>query len=169
MTTEPDQIRRDIERTQENLSADVDALTYKASPKRMARDRVDQVRGGFRSVRSKVMGTASEAGEHTAAATSGIAQQATDMPAKAKRVAEGNPLAAGVVVFGAAWLVSSLLPKTAREQQAAGQVKATAQQHIEPVKETVSSAAGEMKENLREPVQEATESMKSSWETPRRP
>ena len=43
--SDPDQIRREIERTQANLSTDVDALTEKVSPGRIVERRVNRVRG----------------------------------------------------------------------------------------------------------------------------
>ena len=41
---DPDQIRREIERTQAHLSSDVDALTEKVTPSRIVARRVDRAR-----------------------------------------------------------------------------------------------------------------------------
>jgi hypothetical protein len=169
MSTDPDQIRDRIEYTRSNLSNDVDALAYKASPSRMVQERKDRARGAMRGLRDTVMGASSDAGDHAHAAAgklsdtaSAVSDSASAAPTKIKRAAEGNPVAAGVVVFGAAWLVSSLLPKTEREQQAAAQVKATAQEHADEVKGAATDAAHEMQENLRDPVQHAAQSVKAT-------
>src|SRR5687768_5310434 len=126
MSTDPDQIREEIRRTRDNLSADVDALAYKASPSRMLHERTDRVRGALRAARERVVGAASDAGDTASNATSAIgeatssaAESAGAAAGQVKRAAEGNPLAAGMIVFGAAWLVSSLLPKSDREHRAA--------------------------------------------------
>ena len=42
---DPDQIRRDIDRTQAHLSSDVDALTEKVTPSRIVERRVGRPRG----------------------------------------------------------------------------------------------------------------------------
>ena len=44
MSTDPDQIRDDIERTRAELSSDVDALTDKVSPTQAAQRQADRVR-----------------------------------------------------------------------------------------------------------------------------
>jgi hypothetical protein len=51
----------------------------------------------------------------------------------------GNPLAAGLIAFGAGWLVSSLLPATRREQELADQAKQVAQEKVQPVAQQVAA------------------------------
>lgn len=180
MSTDPDQIRQDIARTREELSEDVDALAYKASPRRMVQDRKRGVSHAVRRVTDKVMGTASHAGQAGTSAASATAGKASDAasavgdaasavgdaakaaPVQLKHRAEGNPIAAGLIAFAGGWLVSSLLPASRREQQAAGQVKSAVQDHSDTIKQEVGGAAQDMRENLREPVQHAAESVKSS-------
>ncbi|MEU4775596.1 DUF3618 domain-containing protein [Micromonospora sp. NPDC023644] len=65
MSTDPDQIRREIEATRSNLSSDVDALAYKVSPARIVDDRKQRARNALQNVRDKVMGTASDLGHST--------------------------------------------------------------------------------------------------------
>ena len=158
MSTDPDQIRNEIERTRENLSTDVDALAYKASPSRMVTARTDRVRGAFGGVKDKVMGAASDVSDRADSAASTVSDTASSVsgsagagPGKVKGAAQGNPLAAGVVVFGTAWLVSSLLPRSQREQQAADQVKTVAQEHAGQIKEEVSPRSPSI-ERLPSPV-----------------
>jgi len=169
MSTDPDQIRDEIRRTRQSLSSDVDALAYKASPARMVQERKDRVRGALQGVRDKVLGTVSDVGEHANAATSALSDTASSVgdtalaaPAKVKGAAEGNPVAAGLIVFGAAWLVSSLLPKSQREQEAAQQVKTAVREHAGPITDAVGQAADQMKDHLREPVEEAVDAVKTS-------
>ena len=65
MSTDPDQIRREIEATRNNLSSDVDALAYKVSPARIVDDRKQRARNALQNVRDKVMGSASDLGHST--------------------------------------------------------------------------------------------------------
>ena len=79
----------------------------------------------------------------------------------ARRGAEGNPLAAGVIAFGLGWLVSSLLPASQKEREVApGQGPG-------PARAPAGGPAGrpgaaEVKENLREPAQQAAQSVKET-------
>ena len=210
MTTssDPEEIRREIERTQASLSQDVDALTEKVTPGKIVERRVDRARDTATRLKDKVMGsnptnsghhigggvsaTASQAadrvsgtassaassvqGAASSAATSvqGVASTAAgavqdaassaagavqDAPQAIRRQTRGNPLAAGLIAFGAGWLVSSLLPASRREQELADQTKQVAQEKVQPVLQQV---AGEVKENLAGPAQDAVQSVKAT-------
>jgi ElaB/YqjD/DUF883 family membrane-anchored ribosome-binding protein len=184
MSTDPDQIRREIEATRNSLSTDVDALAYKVSPGRIVDDRKQRARSALQNVRDKVMGTASDYGHSTSHAAHSVADRAAsaastvnerahsaastvgDAAQRAPQVlrekSEGNPLAAGLIAFGVGMLVSSLIPASRREQQVATQVKDRAGEHAGVVKEKLGEVANEMKEELREPARQATESVRST-------
>jgi Protein of unknown function (DUF3618) len=205
--SDPEEIRREIERTQANLSQDVDALTDKVTPSKIVERRVDRARDTAVRLKEKVMGsnpmhssghtvsgqyggggvsdrvsgTASAAAssvqdaassaagtvQDVASNAAGAVQDAAstavgavqDAPRALRQQARGNPLAAGLIAFGAGWLVSSLLPASRREQQLADQAKQVAQEKVQPVAQQVAS---EVKENLREPAQQAVESVRST-------
>ncbi|MEH1011920.1 DUF3618 domain-containing protein [Micromonospora sp. CPCC 206060] len=180
MSTDPEQIRREIEQTRNNLSHDVDAVAYKVSPSRIVDDRKQRAQGAVRKVRDRVMGTASDLGDVTGSAASSLSHRASSTahrassaastvgeaahqtPAKLREKSEGNPLAAGLIAFGVGWLSSSLLPATSREQRVATQVRAKAGEHTGAVKEKLAEVAHEAKEELREPAQQATESVRAT-------
>uniref|UniRef100_UPI003F494EC5 DUF3618 domain-containing protein n=1 Tax=Pseudarthrobacter oxydans TaxID=1671 RepID=UPI003F494EC5 len=79
-------------------------------------------------------------------------------PEQVKTAAQGNPLAAGLIAFGAGMLISSLIPASDKERQAAEQLKTAA----EPLATQVTDAAKDMVQDLKEPAQEALESVKST-------
>jgi gas vesicle protein len=217
-SSDPNEIRRQIERTQANLSQDVDALTEKVTPGKIVERRLDRARDTATRLKDKVMGsnplssssstgsgqhlgggirdTAAQAADRvtdTASAAASTVQDATSSAASTvqdaasraagaaqdaaataaqrlqqapqvlRQQARGNPLAAGLIAFGAGWLISSLLPASRREQeladQATQQAKQVAQEKVAPVAQQV---AGEVKDNLREPAQQAVESVKST-------
>ena len=91
-------------------------------------------------------------------AASSVREAATSAPAQVRDRAQGNPLAAGLIAFGVGWLVSSLLPASQAEQQAAQKVKDSAG----PVADEVKGAAQQVADNLREPAQQAAEAVKQS-------
>ncbi|WP_431873670.1 DUF3618 domain-containing protein [Micromonospora marina] len=184
MSTDPEQIRREIEATRNNLSSDVDALAYKVSPSRIVDDRKQRVRSALTNVKDKVMGTASDLGHSSGHAAHSVGDHASSMastvgdkaqsaaatvsdaahraPQVVRQKSEGNPIAAGVIAFGVGMLVSSLIPATRREQQVAAQVKEKATEHGGVVKEKLGEVAGELKDELREPAQHAAESVKAT-------
>ena len=71
---------------------------------------------------------------------------------------QGNPLAAGLIAFGAGLLVSSLIPASQKEREAADALKTAA----EPLTTELTEAAKNVAEGLREPAQEAMENVKAS-------
>ncbi|BCJ76768.1 hypothetical protein CS0771_63120 [Catellatospora sp. IY07-71] len=173
MSTDTQQIRRDIERTREDLRTDVDALTDRVSPSRVVGRRVDRVRGAARSVREKIMGTvqhpieassgpASALAERASSAAGSVGDAAGAAQQKVLSQTQGSPLAAGLIAFGAGVLISSLIPASEPEQRIAGQLKDTLSEHAEDIKAQATEVAGEVKEHLREPVQQAVESVKAS-------
>jgi hypothetical protein len=188
MTSEPDQIRGEIQQTHRELSADVGALTEKLSPPRMVQRRARRTRAAMTNAKDKIMGstashtsgsrdamssaasgvggtvssTASAATGKVASAASSAADAAGAAPEMARRRTGGNPLAAGLIAFGAGWLISSLLPATAPEQQVATQVKDLASEKGRPVAQQLGEAARQAQEELREPVRQSAESVKET-------
>jgi hypothetical protein len=122
----------------------------------------DRASGIVSQAAQSVSGTAATAASNVSDAASSGTQALQEAPQAIRQQARGNPLAAGLIAFGAGWLVSSLLPASRKEQQLAGQAKDKAQQVGPPVAQTVGQVADEMKENLREPAQQAMESVKST-------
>jgi hypothetical protein len=188
MTSEPDQIRGEIQQTHRELSADVGALTEKLSPPRMVQRRARRTRAAMTNMKDKIMGstashtsgsrdtmssaasgvggkvssTASAATDKVASAASSAADAAGSAPEMARRRTGGSPLAAGLIAFGAGWLISSLLPATAPEQQVATQVKDLASEKGRPIAQQLGEAARQAQEELREPVRQSAESVKET-------
>lgn len=160
MSTDPDQIRADIERTRSELSSDVDALTDKVSPSRIAERQTDKVKNAVSSVKDKVMGVSDD----TRAATSDAAQAAggklADAPGAIKDRAAGNPLAAGLIAFGAGLLAASLIPSSRQEQDLVTQAKNS--DVVARVAEEAKSVARDVGDELKEPAMDAAEAVKGT-------
>jgi gas vesicle protein len=189
-STDPDQIRSEIDQTQRELSADVDALTEKISPPRIVERRVQRTREAMTNVKDRIMGSTSDAYSMTGSAisghgtTSGITQSVSDRassardtaadaassaadtvrsaPAAVRRRAEGNPLAAGLIAFGAGMLLSSLLPASEPEQQVATQVKDFATEQGRPVAQQLGQAGQQAAQELKESAQQRAETVKQT-------
>ncbi len=172
MTTnrDPEEIRAEIARTRAALSDDVDELAQSARPQNVARRQVGRVKGAVGDVKDRVMGsdgpsagdrlssTAAAAGDRIGATTSAAGDAVAQAPDAVKARTQGNPIAAGLIAFGAGLLVSSLIPSSQKEQRAVSQL----QDNLEPLKEQVTAAAQEVVENVREPAKEAAESVKAT-------
>ncbi len=160
MTTsnDPDQIRREIEATRAELSNDVNALSDKVSPAQIAERQKAKISGAARSVKESIMGTADSATSSAQGALSTVQEKVGDTPGAVTSKTRGNPLAAGIIAFGAGLLVSSLFPASQKETEAAAALKEKAQPLVEEVTSVAKEAAG----HLQEPAQNALESVKST-------
>ncbi len=199
MNSDPDEIRSNIERTQQNLSADVDALAQKVSPPRIVERQVQRTRSTMTNLKDRIMGSAGDQFPATGAGMSSPVSSARDtvtgnassardtvmesvssardtvmekassaagaagsVPAAARQHTRGNPLVAGLVAFGAGWLLSSLLPATGPEQQVASQVKDLATEKGRPVAEQLGQAGRQAGQELRESAQQRAEVLKET-------
>ncbi|GIJ27401.1 hypothetical protein Vqi01_25630 [Micromonospora qiuiae] len=171
MTTDPDEIRSDIEITRTRLSSDVDVLTDKVDPRRIADRKMHETRGRLSAIKDRIMGSASHAGGTGRAKTSSAAHQVATagsqakqtvetLPQKQREATQGNPLAAGLIAFGLGALISSLLPPSEPERRAAGQAKSKVAEHSEDIKQQMNTTAHQMQDSLRQPAQEAAGAVK---------
>lgn len=169
MSTDPEQLRNEIEQTRTDLSNDVDALGDKVNPTHIARRQTDRVRRSFTSVKDKVMGASDTAVHSTTGAAASVADGArgavgtasdgvSSAASSVRDRAEGNPLAVGLVAFGVGLVVASLLPSSQTEQRAASRVQDAAAPLVDDAKEAASTLA----ENLKEPAQEGAHAVQEA-------
>jgi len=158
MSNDPEQIRREIEHTRSELSDNVNALGDKVNPGSIAKRQVGRVRGAATSVKDAVMGSAADAADTGQQVATTMGDDVSNAPNAVARKAQGSPIAAGLIAFGAGLLVSSLLPASQVEQQTAEKIKDTAQPMVDDITDTAKEVAG----NLKEPAQQALEEVKST-------
>ena len=151
-SSNPDEIREEIEKTRADLSDNVNALADSVNPAHVAGRQVDKVKGAVFGVKDKVMGGSGDGGESTLSSAQSAVSGA---PAQLSAQARGNPLAAGLIAFGVGLLAGSLLPASTAEQNAATKVKDAAT----PV---LGDAAKEISGHLQEPAQQAVEAVKGT-------
>jgi uncharacterized protein YjbJ (UPF0337 family) len=163
------ELRQDIERIRDDLDETLDALGQRVSPRQIARRRKNAVRARVTRVRTAVMGSAQETGsaaagkarhaKDTVQETAGhAADTVREAPEMIQQQTQGNPLAAGLVAFGAGMLVATLFPPTEAEQRAASVV----QERVEPLKDQALEAGREMKDHLQQSAQESAEQVKET-------
>lgn len=188
MGTTPDELRGEVEARRTHLAHNVDLLAERITPRRVVRRRMDATRSRLTSVKEQVMGSVSETGTaaggsaRQAAAHTGdsagqlsdqvggtisdtagrLAETARQAPAQVRHQTRGNPIAAGIIAFGAGMLAGTLLPVSEAEQRAGAQLREHADGLLEPVKQAATDAVQEVKEELREPAHEAVESVRAT-------
>lgn len=148
MGQDADELRRDIERTRDDLGGTLDAIGDRVSPGRMIERRTNRMRNTVRSMRERVMGGV---GDTTAGAVDGIKHA----PETALQRTEGAPMVAGALAFGVGFLTAAVFPPTEREKQMAP----TLMEKVEPVKQELAEAGSEVAEHLREPAKQAASEM----------
>ena len=159
-TNDPDKIRADIEATRAALSEDVDNLEEKVSPSKIAQRQTDRVRSAVTGVKDKVFGTATDAGDNVHDMSNRAADAAKGVPGDVRRTTQGNPLAAGLVAFGAGLLVAALLPATRTEKRAVHAAKED--EGVQHAADELKSAAQDIGSSLQEPATEAFTSVKET-------
>src|SRR6185312_10442111 len=148
----PDQLKADIERTRGDLTADVDALADKVSPTSIARRRTEGAKQRAVGVKERVMGKADDLAStarggmsSAGSGASSAAETVGQAPTMVKQQTQGNPLAAGLIAFGAGMLAATLFPGTQQENQLGATVKEQGSDLAQPL----VSAAKEAAEQVR--------------------
>ncbi len=168
----PDEIRRDIERTRAELSENVNALGDSTSPSNIAKGQVDKVKDSATSLKEKVFGSPdnpydegmvgdaksrmSGSGGSASDKMSDARDAVSDAPAQLKSQTRGNPIAAGLIAMGVGALIGGLIPASQKESEVAQQLKEAS----EPLVDQAKQVANEAKDNLQPVVQDAVGSVK---------
>lgn len=169
MGATPDQLKADIERTRGELTADVDALAEKVSPSQIARRRTEGMKQRAASVKERVMGHADDLASTTRSGMSSAgstASSATDTlgqaPTMVRQQTQGNPLAAGLIAFGAGLLAATLFPGTEQERRLGTTVKEQGSDLAQPVVAAAKEAAQQVRDDVQPVAEEAVEQVKES-------
>jgi ElaB/YqjD/DUF883 family membrane-anchored ribosome-binding protein/vacuolar-type H+-ATPase subunit H len=158
----PEELSTDIEGTRQDLSRDLDALTNKVSPTHVVERRKAAARDKLGSLRNRVMGSAHDVAGSASSAGDGVTASAQDAVGTVQAKTEGNPLAAGLVAFGAGWLVSSLMPVSEKEARLIEPAVDKAKEHGQPVVDEARSAGEQMGQELKDQATRAAEQVKSA-------
>jgi hypothetical protein len=118
-----------------------------------AADAAKETAGHLRETASHARDQVAHAGEQTQRA-------AHEAVSGVRGQTEGNPIAAGLVAFGIGWLVSSLIPSSQAEEQAALRAREVARERVGPLLDEAKQAAAEVGQNLQDEAQEAAQHIK---------
>lgn len=151
-SSSPEEIQQDIERTRQDLKDDVEALQEKVSPKGVANRSAERVKDSVTQVKDKIMGSADSG-------VSSAKETVAEVPQRARRTTEGNPLAVGLGAFAVGWLIGSLLPASQRERDTVQRVAA----HTD-LADTATHVMEQAKESGRQALHEVAQEAKSGAE-----
>jgi ElaB/YqjD/DUF883 family membrane-anchored ribosome-binding protein len=171
MAAEPDQIRNDIEATRADLASNVDQLADRTSPSRIARRSWSRVSDKVHSLSDSVMGAPSstagsakqkvnEAGDKIGSMTSETADKVRQAPHLAAQGTRGNPLAAGLIAFGAGLLAAAMIPESEAERRITRQLADS--ELAEQVRQPLAESAGKVGQDLAEEIKESGQQVMDS-------
>jgi hypothetical protein len=164
MTASPEQIESEIAQTREEIKTDVDALSEKLDPRKAAGRQAGKVKDSVTAAKDALMGTAESTKETITGTTSDVASRSGDRvgevtgtvreaPARIASRTSGNPWAMGLGAFALGWLVSSLIPASRKEREAAQQLKES------PIVEKAAESARQVASEAGEQVKAAASSV----------
>ena len=167
------ELRRDLDEQRDDIARTVDEIQNRVSPGRVWARESHRVRHRFTDWKDRIMGNdqpdyssgyRSGSSHGTEATGSGIGERFSDAkesvagtPEALRRQTQGNPLAAGLIAFGAGLLVSSLIPETQREQKLAEGIQPLVSDVVGEARQAASAVAQELKEPAEQAVQDVKE------------
>lgn len=171
-----EELRAELADHRDALGQDLEAIGDRVSPGRIVERRRAAVGQSMTRVRERVMGVADDktsavgraagsvgdrasgAASSIGTAASSVADTITSAPDTIRERTEGAPLAAGLVAFGAGFLVSSLLPASSTEQRAAARV----QPALESAASELGSAGQQVAQDLAAEAKDAAQDLTAS-------
>ena len=161
MGQDADELKREIERTRDQLGGTLDAIGDRVSPSRIMERRKNRVRNSWDTMRMRVMGSVHDR-SHTVTDTTGQAvhrvgdtmgsavEGVKHAPETARERTEGAPMVAGAIAFGVGLLAAAAFPPSRRERQ----IGPALLERVEPIKEELTAAGSEVAEHLQEPAKQ---------------
>jgi len=158
----PDVIRRQLERTRDELTDTIDALGYKADVPARAKDRVTDT---IDRARGAVAGTTAGVRERTPSAG-----DVGDSAGRAVGVARENPLGLAIGSLAAGFLLGMVLPSSRMEDERLGPVADSVKSHamelgqeaLEHGKEVASDAAEAAADTARQRAPEHAQELRDT-------
>lgn len=163
-----DQLKQDAEAQRARMGDTLDAIGDRLSPERMVERRKAAVGRTFRNVKESVMGSpgykepatarllspASDAVASAASTVQNATAQVQQAPQALAEQARGNPVAAGIIAFGAGVLLATLLPTSRTERRVVEEAKPQLQGAAAELKDAGRDVATGVKDHAREAMDE---------------
>lgn len=171
MTTELEQLRQEAEVRRQAIANDVDLVSDRVDPTRIADRQKAKISQRVGSLRATVFGSSDSARSHSASindqtslkdrANGTVDSIKESTPDSVGDFTEGNPFAAGLIGVGLGLLAAALIPESREENRIAGKV----QGQVDDVAAQLAQAGQQMAETVKPAAQDAVESVKESATT----
>jgi ElaB/YqjD/DUF883 family membrane-anchored ribosome-binding protein len=152
-----DELRREAAARRADISRDLDAIGEKVSPGRALERRKAAARRRWHGMREAVMGSAEETTSSARGTLEHTGQRVAEVPEMARHQVQGNPLAAGLIAFGAGLLVASLLPPSSREQDLARYAEGSLERAADQARESGQEVIADLRDDTRDAVEQVRE------------
>jgi hypothetical protein len=147
------ELRQQLGEQRADISRDLNAIGDRVSPGRIVERRQAAIRQKVSGLKDKVMGAAdssAHAVRHAGdSASSALTDSASNLMHGTVDAAEGNPLAMGLVAFGAGLVVATLFPASRTERHLA--------QHAQPALEQAAAEAAPAARHLIDDIKPAAQ------------
>src|SRR5689334_22184261 len=118
-----EELRGRLANQRAEIGRDLDAIGDRVSPHRMVERKQAAVRQRFSDVKDRVMGSAETSVDALrdagASAAASLSDSASSVVHGTRDAAEGNPLAVGLIAFGAGLVAAAVFPATRTERDIA--------------------------------------------------
>ena len=148
---DPDQQRREIAATREDMGRTMAEIEDRVSPSRIKERQSARMRSKWTRMRESVMGTSEEAKSRTSAKAHEAQERMQEAPERVEAMTRGNPMAAGLIALGFGALAGSLLPASRPEQEMASELR---DEFEAPVRQGLQRTGHEMQDQLKEQAKE---------------
>jgi hypothetical protein len=115
-----------------------------------------------RGMMSSVGDTAAKAEQKAEQVGGQVAEAVREAPQMVAERTQGNPVAVGIIAFGAGLLVASLVPTSEMERGVGQQLKESGPDLIEPIREPLAESGQRLKDDLSDSVGEAAHEVKQT-------
>jgi uncharacterized protein YjbJ (UPF0337 family) len=155
------ELKREIEDRRSEISRTVDQMENRVNPGHVAARQTYRIRRAVTEWRDKIMGS-----DQTQGGLKNVIGEVTDTvstaPDQVMARTRGNPLAAGVIAFGAGALIASLLPETPAERKLAATLQPGVHEATSRLTEAGRNIADDLKGDVRAGVENIRESAASA-------
>jgi uncharacterized protein YjbJ (UPF0337 family) len=148
MASSPEQLTQDIAATRARMGTTLDEVQDRVDPRQAWSRREPAVRSKVAQVKDTIMGTAQDTAGHAGDGVGAVKDRLSEGT-------QGNPLAAGLVAFGAGLLAGSIIPSSKAEASAVHELQ---EQLEEPVRRAVADSADEARDRIGGTVSDAVDS-----------
>lgn len=158
VSRQTNRVKDGLVNVKENIMGSPDHHRHEPSMGDRAHAMADDARASMHGAADQARGYMDQAGDRVSGWADDAQHAVQQAPAQLRGRTAGNPLAAGLIAFGAGLLVSSLIPASRVEQRAAEGLK----EQAAPLVDEAKQVAQQLREDLEPVARDAAQSVKES-------